>query len=64
MEVHNLGPGTGSILGNMATSQDFVQTGDNVMIGGFIIEGTEPKTVIVRAIRYQAHPIWGHQRIG
>lgn len=27
-----------------------VQTGQNVMIGGFIITGTEPKSVIVRAI--------------
>ena len=27
-----------------------MQTGDNVMIGGFIVEGTEPKKVIVRAI--------------
>jgi hypothetical protein len=27
-----------------------VQTGDNAMIGGFIISGNEPKTVIVRAI--------------
>jgi len=27
-----------------------VQTGANVMIGGFIIQGTLPKTVIVRAI--------------
>jgi hypothetical protein len=27
-----------------------VQTGDNVMIGGFIVAGTEPKRVIVRAI--------------
>ena len=27
-----------------------VQTGDNVLIGGFIITGTDPKTVIVRAI--------------
>jgi Tol biopolymer transport system component len=27
-----------------------VQTGDNVMIGGFIIGGTAPKTVVVRAI--------------
>jgi len=26
-----------------------VQTGDNVMIGGFVIEGTEPKTVLIRA---------------
>jgi len=27
-----------------------VQTGDNVMIGGFIVAGTEPRRVIVRAI--------------
>lgn len=27
-----------------------VQTGDNVLIGGFIIDGTDPKEVIVRAI--------------
>ena len=38
-----------STLGNIST-RAFVQTGDNVMIGGFIIEGTEPKRVILRAI--------------
>jgi hypothetical protein len=27
-----------------------VQTGDNVMIGGVIVQGTEPRRVIVRAI--------------
>src|SRR2546423_10983488 len=27
-----------------------IQTGDNAMIGGFIITGTEPKTVIVRGV--------------
>ena len=48
------GPGTVSIgpvstLGNIST-RAFVQTGDNVMIGGFIVQGTEPKTVIIRAI--------------
>ena len=36
-------------LGNIST-RGFVQTGDNVMVGGFIIQGTEPKTVIMRAI--------------
>ncbi|PYL02849.1 MAG: hypothetical protein DME32_05445, partial [Verrucomicrobia bacterium] len=36
-------------LDNIST-RAFVQTGDNVMIGGFIIEGSGPKTVIVRAI--------------
>ena len=36
-------------LGNIST-RAFVQTGDNVMIGGFIVQGTEPKRVIIRAI--------------
>ena len=35
-------------LGNIST-RSFVRTGDNVMIGGFIVQGTEPKTVIIRA---------------
>ena len=36
----------------MATlvTRGFVQTGDNVMIGGFIVQGAQPKSVIVRAI--------------
>ena len=36
-------------LGNIST-RSFVQTGDNVMIGGFIVQGTGPKRVIIRAI--------------
>ena len=48
------GSGTVSVgplptLGNIST-RAFVQTGDNVMIGGFIVQGTEPKRVIIRAI--------------
>jgi hypothetical protein len=39
-------PGT---LANISTRLR-VQTGDNAMIGGFIITGTEPKTVLVRGI--------------
>ena len=38
-----------SMLGNIST-RSFVQTDDNVMIGGFIVEGTQPKRVIIRAI--------------
>jgi hypothetical protein len=38
-----------STLGNIS-SRAFVQTGDNVMIGGFIVQGNEPKRVIIRAI--------------
>src|SRR6266446_5622297 len=36
-------------LGNIST-RAYVQTGDNVMIGGFIITGTGQKRLIVRAI--------------
>ena len=49
VEVYDLSPGTISVLGNIST-RSFVQTGDNVMIGGFIIQGTGTKRVIVRAI--------------
>ena len=49
MEVYDLSPETNSILGNIST-RSFVQTGDNVMIGGFIVQGAQPKRVIVRAI--------------
>jgi hypothetical protein len=48
-EVYDLTGTTGSFLGNIST-RSFVQTGDNVMIGGFIVQGTQPKSVIVRAI--------------
>ena len=49
MEVYDLSPSPDSILGNIST-RSFVQTGDNVMIGGFMVEGTASKRVIVRAI--------------
>lgn len=35
-------------LSNIST-RGFVQTGDNVMIGGFVIQGSIPKAVLVRA---------------
>jgi len=38
-----------SMLGNIAT-RSMVGTGENVLIGGFIITGTQPKKLIVRAI--------------
>jgi hypothetical protein len=49
VEVYDLSPGIGSILANIS-SRAFVETDDNVMIGGFIVQGTQPKRVIVRAI--------------
>jgi hypothetical protein len=48
-EVYDLGADADSILGNIST-RALVQTGDNVMIGGFIVQGTQPKRVIIRAI--------------
>ena len=38
------------MLGQPKHSQLWWQTGDDVMIGGFIVAGNEPKRVIVRAI--------------
>jgi YVTN family beta-propeller protein len=49
VEVYDLSTDANSILGNIST-RAFVQTDDNVMIGGFIVQGTQPKRVIVRAI--------------
>ena len=49
VEVYDLSPETDSTLHNIST-RSFAQTGDDVMIGGFIVAGTESKRVIVRAI--------------
>jgi len=38
VEAYDLSPGTTSSLGNIST-RSFVQTGENVMIGGFIVQG-------------------------
>jgi hypothetical protein len=48
-EVYDLSPERNSLLRNVST-RALVLLDDNVMIGGFIIEGTQPKRVIVRAI--------------
>jgi hypothetical protein len=49
VEVYDLSPGASSSLGNIST-RSFVETGEHVMIGGFIVQGTGPKRVIIRAI--------------
>jgi hypothetical protein len=49
VEVYDLSPSLDPILSNIST-RSLVQTGDNVMIGGFIVQGTQPKDVIIRAI--------------
>jgi hypothetical protein len=49
VEVYDLSSDASSILGNIST-RAFVQTGDNVMIGGFIVQGAQLERVIIRAI--------------
>jgi Fibronectin type III domain len=49
VEGYDLNPAAGSKLGNLST-RALVQTGNNVMIGGFIITGPGQKRVLVRAI--------------
>jgi uncharacterized protein GlcG (DUF336 family) len=55
VEVYDLNPNITSVLGNIST-RAFVQTGNDVMIGGFIVQGTGPKRVIVRAIGPELTP--------
>jgi hypothetical protein len=49
VEGYDLDPTAGSKLGNIST-RAFVQTGDNVVIGGLIISGASSEDVVVRAI--------------
>ena len=49
VEAYDLSPESNAVLGNIST-RSFVQTDDNVMIGGFIVQGAQPKKVILRAI--------------
>jgi N-acetylneuraminic acid mutarotase len=48
-EAYDLNPDTTSVLGNIST-RSFVETGEHVMIGGFIVQGSGTKRVIIRAI--------------
>lgn len=49
VEVYDLEAGSESRLANIAT-RGFVQTGNNVLIGGLIFSGELPRKIIVRAI--------------
>ena len=54
--LYNSGPAfrtsvNGPVLRNLST-RAFIGTGQNVLIGGFIIQGSQPATVIVRGIGY------------
>jgi hypothetical protein len=49
VEAYDLSPVASSSLRNIST-RSFVETGQNVMIGGFVVQGTGTKRVIIRAI--------------
>ncbi len=49
VEIYDLDRTVDSKLANIST-RGLVQTGDDVMIGGFIIIGTSPQRVIIRAL--------------
>ena len=49
VEVYDLDNTVDSKLANIST-RGLVQTGDNVMIGGFILAGPTPQDILVRAI--------------
>ena len=46
VEVYDLSPNNGAILANIST-RGFIQTGDNVMIGGFIVVGRSTSVLIL-----------------
>jgi hypothetical protein len=48
VEVYDISPGSGTQLGNIST-RGFVQTGDNVMIAGLVVQ-SQNKQVVVRAL--------------
>ena len=56
VEAYDFDTASTAKLANIAT-RGFVNTDDNVMIGGFIIGGTEPANVLVRAIGPSLIPI-------
>jgi hypothetical protein len=49
VELYDLDQASAAKLANIST-RGIVKTGDDVMIGGFIIGGTEPSKVLIRAI--------------
>jgi hypothetical protein len=48
-EVYDVDPSADSKLANIST-RGFAETGDNIMIGGFIIRGVDSEKVIIRAL--------------
>ena len=57
-EVYDLDTGLGSNLTNIST-RGMVGTGNDVMVGGFIVQGTTPKKVVIRALGSNPNELWG-----
>lgn len=59
VEIYDLEPATGSELANLA-ARAFVSTGDNILIGGVILNGVTPKpcccAASARRFRFVAKP--------
>ena len=55
-EIYDLDPAADSTLANIST-RGVVGKHDNVMIGGFILRGPEPSTVVVRALGPSLTPL-------
>jgi uncharacterized delta-60 repeat protein len=49
VEAYDLDPAVDSALANIST-RGVIQTGDNIMIGGFILRGSQSPKVVVRAL--------------
>ncbi len=49
IEVYDLAPTSAALLANISTRCS-VQVGDQVLIGGFILQGPEPAKVLIRAL--------------
>jgi hypothetical protein len=54
VEVFDLDSNPAVQLANIST-RGFIDTGDNVMIGGFVVQGTEPSHILVRATGPSLH---------
>ena len=60
-EVYDLDSSSPAKLANIST-RGFIDTGDNVMIGGFIVGGGEPARILVRAIGPTLIGLWRARR--
>jgi sugar lactone lactonase YvrE len=63
VEVYDLDSNVNSRLANIST-RGSVDTGDNVMIGGFIVQGNQPKKMVIRGIGPSLKPFGINNALG